>query len=365
MSAPSGTVCAMGLLTGFKMRQQVADVQAAMSPTGYVDPSNFPIVTPWASSDLTRIVWQDIFGTEVPDNSRTAAMKLPGIARARNLLVSTISRLPLREYEAQVETDPQPPWVMATGDGSSPQLRNAWTVDDLIFYGWSCWSRSNDPETGLPVTASRINQGDWSINEDYRVEVDGQVVDADEVIVIPGLHEGLLSFGSDVLEDTRALYRVVRARVLNPIPQIDLHQTDGEEMTDEDIDALIARWAAARQGKNGGVSFTTPTIEAKPMAGGDENLLIEARNAAAVDLARLVGVHAGLIDATTPKASLNYETATGRNQEFVDFDIALYTTPITARLSLDDVTAPGRRTDFDLTDLISPTPSVSGPDLED
>jgi hypothetical protein len=355
----------MGLRDAYAMRRKVAEVQASIQPSGYVDPSNFPIVTPWASSDLTRIVWQDIFGTQVPDNSRTAAMKLPGIARGRNLIVSTISRLPLREYTGDTPTADQPAFTLATGDGSSWQLRDAWTVDDLIFYGWSCWSRTNDPETGLPATASRINQGDWSINEDMEVVVDGVPAKADEVIVIPGLHEGLLSFGSDVLEDTRALYRVVRSRILNPIPQIDLHQTQGEDMTDDQIDALIDRWAVARQGKNGGVSYTNASVEAKPMSGGDENLLIEARNAAAVDLARLVGVHAGMIDATAPKASLNYETATGRNEEFVDFDLALYMTPITARLSLDDVTAQGNRIGFDLTDFITPAPSPSGPNVED
>jgi hypothetical protein len=50
----------------------------------------------------------------------------------------------------------------------------------------------------------------------------------------------------------------------------------------------------------------------------------------------MIGVSAGRLDATTPKASLNYETQQGRNQELIDFDLDLYMGPIEERLSLDD-----------------------------
>jgi hypothetical protein len=342
------------------MRRQLAEVQASFPP---LDPSSYPIATPWGSSDLSRWVWSDILGADVPSNSRAAAMRLPALARGRNLIVSSIAGQPMRLLTGETVEAEQPSWLTQTGDGSSPQIRNGWTVDDLIFYGWSCWSRHFDGDEW--VAASRINYGDWVINADMQVEVNGVPVDPESVVVIPGLHEGILTFGAETIDDVRTLYRNVRARLLNPVPGIDLHQTGGDQLTDPEIDALIARWAAARQGTNAGVSYTNEVIEAKPLTGGDEQLMIEARNAAAVDLARLIGVHAGIVDATAPKASLNYETTTGRNQEFVDFDLALYMTPITARLSLDDCTEPGQRVDFDLSNLTAPAPSPTGPNLED
>lgn len=354
----------MGILAALRMRDTVGQVQASL-PT-YTDPADFPIVTPWSSNDLTRIVWQDIFGTDQqPTNTRNAAMRLPAIARSRNLLCATICRLPLRELTGQTPSDDQPDWINSAIDGTSPQLRLAWTVDDLIFYGWSCWWRDNDPTTGLPVAVSRLNQSDWKINDDGRVEVDGTVAKSSDVIVIPGIHEGILSF-PDAISDTHELYRIVRSRLLNPAPTVDLHQEGGDPLTEVQIDALIDRWATARRGINGGVGFTNQNIKVNELgAGGDAQLLIEARNAAAVDLARLVGVTASRVDATSPKASLNYETATGRNQELVDFDLALYLTPITARLSLDDVTPAGRRVDFDLSDFNALTPSPAGPPFGD
>ena len=98
---------------------------------------------------------------------------------------------------------------------------------------------------------------------------------------------------------------------------------------------------------------------------GGENLLIEARNAAVLDLARLIGVHGGMVDATTPKASLNYETTSGRNEEFVDFDLALYMLPITSRLSLDDVTPHGTRIAFDTAAFTTVPTTPTGPATED
>jgi phage portal protein BeeE len=240
----------------------------------------------------------------------------------------------------------------------------AWTVDDLIFSGWSLWVRPTPDDPDGPV--GRVNMGDWGVNDDNRITVHDQPISDEQAILIPGLHEGILSFGADALADARSLYAVVRQRLLNPVPQLNLHQTTDAPMTDPEIDALIARWANARQGKNGGVGYTNHAIEVQELGGGgDAQLMIAARNASSVDLARVIGVTASVIDATADKASLTYETTTGRNDEFVEVDLALYMTPITARLSLDDVVPPGERVAFDLSDYTAPDPAATGPITED
>lgn len=359
---------ALGLQASQQQLQQAITAATTSTPTPGYEPSLYGYATPWGSSDLARIIANDVFGADRPVNTREAAMRIPAIARGRNLVVSTICRFPMVGATAAGQLAAQPAWLQAAGNGQSSQLRMAWTVDDLMFYGWSCWWRDNNPD-GTIATVSRVDQADWEIDDDNNVLVNGDRANrgkTPDVILIPGLHEGLLSFGKEALDDIRTLYRNVRARILNPVPQLDLHQVEGEDLTDPEIDALIDRWSAARQGGNGGVGYTSKHIEAKELGvGGDAQLLIEARNAAAVDCARLIGVHAGLIDATAPKASLNYETATGRNQEFVDFDLALYMTPITARLSMDDVCGEGEHVSFDLGDFTNLAPSPTGPTLRD
>lgn len=359
------------------------------TPHAVVDPSTLPYSSPWSTNNLQRIVAEDIFGSDLPLNTRQAAMELPAVARGRNLICSTIPRFPLvdlgvgdtvpvrpdraafadhttyvaalDEYRDRMRAFAltQPTWLYRTSDGTSPQLRMAWTVDDLMFYGWSCWWRRNNAD-GFPGDVGRIPFGDWSINDDNRVEVNGTVVPDNEVIVIPGLHEGLLSFGRRTIADARALYDIVRARLENPAPQLNLHQVSGPAMTDAQIDKTIDRWAAARAGKRGGVGYTSQHIELQEMgAAADAQLMIEARNAASLDLARIIGVSANRLDATSAKASLNYETTTGRNQELIDFDLALYMTPVTARFSMDDVTRQGHRVEHDLTDFVTNAPSMT------
>lgn len=359
----------VGLLDTFRRPiVQAATAQLEQPRTiraGIVDPSTFPIASPWSSSTLQRIVFEDVFGSEIPVNTRSAAMKIAAVARGRGLIVSAICGLPLVAMRGEEEIADQPTWLYRADDGTPPELRLAYTVDDLFFYGWSCWWRRNGAD-GFPIAVGRLNQDDWTMNADMRVVVRGQVQRDNEVIVFRGLHEGILTHGVDVLGDARDLYRNVRRRIANPVPGLELHQVGGEELDDDEIDALVAGWAAVRAGVNGAVGYTNEFIETKELGTqSDAQLMIEARNAAAVDLARMMGISAGMIDATAPKASLNYETQTGRNQEFVDLDLNQYMTPITARLSLDDVCPKGQRIVFDRSDLTGPAPSPTGPAFQD
>ena len=357
----------MGIRNLLGMGRYERAIQAAQPWEQYAppDPNTFPLATPWGSSELQRVVFEDIFGADRPVNSREAAMRIPAAARARNLMVSAIARNPLVTLRGDTRTPDQPVW-MYRSDVCVPQLRMAWTVDDLIWYGRSLWWRINNADGSLH-DAQRVPVDEWGITDDLRVEVNGvPVTDPTKIIVFQGIHEGVLSYGVDAVYDARALYVAVRKRLKNPIPGIDLHQTGGRPMTDPEIDALIARWAAARDGQNGSVGYTSADIEAKPLTGGDDGaLMIDARNAAAVDIARMIGVSASLVDATAPKASLNYETTAGRNVELIDRDTPVYADPIAWRLSADDVCPRGQRVAFDREESLSPAPTTTGPTLED
>lgn len=343
--------------------------EVTASYAGTPDPSMLPISSPWVSQSLERIIFEDVLGSildpDTPLNTRQAAMRIPAIGRARNLLCTAAARVVLRALRGDQVITPSPSWLTSSADGSSPQLRIVWTVDDLIFYGRSAWWRRNGSD-GFPIAVGRLNQGDWRINDDNRVEVYGQVVPDDQVTVIPGWHDGILCDGRETIRDARNLLNIVRARLLNPAPNLELHQAEGTPLTTDEITQLVNDWAAARQGVNGGVAFTPKGLVVNERgAGSDSQLMIEARNAMAVDLARTIGVAAGLVDATAPKASLNYETTELRNQEFIDRDLSGYLDPITARLSLDDVSPHGTRIAGDTTDMQTATPAPTGPSQED
>lgn len=332
-------------------------------PSMVVNPSMLPYGSPYATSEFNRMIFDDIVGKGIsPSISRAQAMKIPAIARARNIMVATICRFPLKAYDGDVEVATQPAWMYSTAGATHPAMRIAWTVDDFIFYGWSLWSRN--PLTLEP--SDRIDRARWFINTDNQIVVDDIPQRADQVILFPGLHEGILEYGSDALSDTKDLYRNVRQRIKNPAPQLNLHDTSDSQLTDEQIDALIGRWAKAREGENGGVGYTNKSLELEELGNsGDAQLMIEARNAAALEMARIVGVAGSKIDATVAKASLNYETTTGRNQEFVDMDVQLYMVPLSTRLSMDDILPSGQRAVLDMGDFTAPAPSPTGPGVQD
>lgn len=375
----------MALRLSFRSGTPRADADravAALGPGGgpipHRDISRLPLSSPFTNdaSHLVRWVIDDVFGEKVAAqiNDRASAMRLPGIARGVNLVKTHTVRNPLVTYrgpalasigvedEARIQrVDPQPSWVTETRDGSSPELRNAGFVDDHIFYGWTCTRRYLGAD-GFPLACDHINFADWYVDDDNRLVVGGVKIshrEEREWALIPGLHEGILVFGADVIRDGRDIQALVKDRLENPVPDINLAARESaEDMTDEEWQTFVDAYVANRK-INKGVGFTNKYVEAVPMPGReDSDLMIGARNAAVVDQARIVGVHAGLLDATAPKASLNYETQTGRNQEFVDLDLVAYFLPFAARFSMNDWTPRGQRVAFDTTDLTGPLPGA-------
>ena len=356
---------------------------AALGPGGGPvttrDLSRLPLSSPFTNdaSHLHRWVIDDIFGEAVAAqiNDRASAMRLPGIARSVNLVKTHTARNPLVAYRGPAlasigvededritRVDPQPSWITETRDGSSPELRNSWFVDDHIFYGWTCTRRYLGAD-GFPLAADHINFADWYVDDDNRLVVGGVKIshrDEREWAIIPGMHEGILVFGADVIRDGRELVALVKDRLANPVPDINLEaQENSEDMSDAEWASFVNAYVANRK-VNKGVGFTNRFVKAVPFPGRDDtDLMIGARNAAVVDQARVVGVHAGLLDATAPKASLNYETQTGRNQEFVDLDLVSYMLPLAARFSMGDWTPRGQRIAFDATDLTGPIPGAA------
>jgi hypothetical protein len=251
-------------------------------------------------------------------------------------------------------------WMQRTDGDVSPYHRMLWTVDDLLFHGWSLW-RAERGFGGTLLDAERIPAERWEVDPADRVMIDGELVrDQSEVIIIPGPHEGILNFGAGALRRTIANLDAAANAARNPSAYLELHYTGDADLTPEQIDTHIGRWAAARRGENGGVAWTNKVLELREHGTHESHLLIEGRNADAVDVSRLVSSPASMADATNAGASLTYETTEGRNGEFIDYGVSLYMDAIAATLSMDNVVPRGQRTRFDTTELRATSPSTTG-----
>lgn len=283
--------------------------------------------------------------------SRRFAMSVPAVARARRLIVGAIARCPLEARTDGARAERQPLWLNRTDGVQSPWFRMAWTIDDLMFHGWSLWGLERDA-AGAVIRADRVPFHLWSVTDDG-VTVNDVLTDPGEVCLIPGPDEGLLTTGAGAIRHAAELQRLAQRAANTPAAQIELKQVGGTPLTKEQRVALVADWVAARRGENGGVSFTNQSIEVIERGKADAQLMVEGRNAAALDIARAVGVPASMIDASPIGASntMQYSNGDSRNQELIDYALAPFMAAVAARLGLDDMVPRGWAVAFDLGDL--------------
>jgi hypothetical protein len=352
----------MGLRSALRLVQAAQELaQPLRGPTA--------IRSPWSTGDLSQIVWADLFGADAEawPLTRAAAIQVPAVARARHLLVGTIARLPLRAVRLDQPVASQPLWLTRTDGSMSPWHRMAWTVDDTFFSGWSLWACERDARAQI-VRVERVPAELWTwgtpeSGDGAAVLVDGQEVDPDTVLLIPGPHEGILTSARKTILGARLQELMWQRRVAAPIPAMEIHQTTEDPLEPEEIDALIDAWVSQRTDPDGAVAYTPYNIELKEHGTATTDLLIEARNAVALDIASHTGLPAQALNASLSTASLTYSTAETAAGE-VNVAAALYANPIAGRLSMDDVVPRGQRCAFDLTSLTTPL-APYGPTTED
>lgn len=338
------------------------------SGTTATAPRDAARVTPQVSSPagwsagpaLQSIVWADVTGSDYAPMTRAAAMAVPAVARMRHLLCGIVARIPLVQLTGNTQDPNQPPWMQRTDGTLSPWHRMLWTVDDHLFYGWSLWAGKRGAVTdGSPLLeCARVPFEAWDVDVKGFIKVNGQPVRSDQAILIPGPHGGLLNDSSTIVRLAGDNLQAAANAARNPNPNVNLHYTGDDP--DFDPTDMIQGWSDARRGLTGGVAYTNKWVEASVMGSHLDKLLIEGRNADAVDVARAGAIPAASIDATTTGSSLEYQTATTRNQELLDYGAQFYMDAIAARLSQDDCVPRGHRTGFDVTQFTSLTPNTTG-----
>lgn len=321
-----------------------------------------PLSPGGVDAGLESVVWADVTGIDRFHITRADAMQVPSVARARGLIVTTVASCDLK-FRTDDDDDAEPPLWASRSDGpQSAYIRMLHTADDLLFYGWSAWAVDRDTRGNI-IRAAHIRRDQWTVTDAGEVMVSDVLVDQSTVILFEGVHEGILVVGRDAIRHASALNTAAQTAAANPAAYLELHQTGGAPMDDEQIDRLIRRWSDARNGKHGGVAYTNATMEVKEHGTFSEHLLVDGRNAAAVDVARVMGVPSATIDATLQGSSMSYVNTAGRMAELVTFGVAPLMSAISARLGMDDVSPRGTAVDFDTAALMqSPVMRVAVPD---
>lgn len=308
-------------------------------------------------SELTKITMQDLYGLDtkgLADLTRSEAMQIPAVSKIRNRVCAKLGGFPVVIMKGSGQHTSPIAWSQSIERGRTNLVTLSWITDALIFYGRSFLVITEKYATGHPRYFKFVPEWKAKVNAAGQLtEAWGEPVAADSYIRIDAHHEGLLCYGQDALKVSAAVAISAARAADNPVPSIELHQKGGTQLDGEQIDSLIARWAAARRGKNGGVAYTSESIETKVHGQAAEQLLINAQNLADVNLARAMGAPAWSIDATVNSgASITYGNVNSRSRELVEDTLQPYMDAIMQRLSLDDVLAAGVWARMDTSDLL-------------
>ena len=348
----------MGIFERLGLSRKRLDVLAS--------PINLGIASPWQEGSLSQIVLSDLLGAEIMDSlplSRNDAMTVPAVAKARNLLVSTIARAPLRALDKTGPIATQPAWMYRTNSDITPYERMVCTVDDGFFNGLALWLVDRGSEDQI-INANYCPWPSWSVKEG-KILVNDKPVDESEILLFNFSTQGLLVEGRNTIRGAHDTEAAWTGRMRNPIPLIELRITDDSQLTQAEVDTYVAAWAKARRTPDGAVGATPPGMEIKTHGEVDPGLYIENRNAVRTDVGSFANVRASMLDGTAGIDSLTYSTTQGERNSFYEFDLPFWTGPIEARLSQDDVVPRGQRTRFDMYENYAPTPTPTGAPVED
>lgn len=329
--------------------------------------------SPWATHPLTKVVIDDLLGIDGADIGRGDLMQIPPFVRGRGLIVGTLAKYPITLWQPNPDDPsgdsdvqlPTPPWMTSTSLGQSPRMRMVGTLDDLIVYGLSVWATERDGDKQL-VDAARVQPENWAVDPDtLGVLVNGLPANPDEYVVIEGAQEGLVTMARNLALASKNLDLAWQQRTRATAPVLAVKQTDANAELDEDeIDDLVLDVETARR-QHGTipVPFGFDIDELGATAPAD--LFVQGDNKGRLNWANFLQIPGTLLDGSTATASLTYSTQEGRRNEFVDYSLSFWTTPIEARLSQDDMTPPGTYCRFDIRWLTNPTQPGVSPAQED
>lgn len=306
-----------------------------------------PLVSPWSdSSPLVTATVAKLWPEAGPGAvTRAEAMKVAAVTRGRGIITSMLARHPLKATKDGARAA-SPPWVSRSVGDLSPQHRMIWTIDDLIFRGVALWSLERN-QRGQVTNALYTPRSQWSVTPTGTIEVLGKPVSAEQVCFFQSFQDGLLTIGADTIRRSLDTENAWGQRVASPIPVMNLEVTDQlMRLTPEESKDLAKKWDETR--RLGGTAVTPYGLKARAMGTEPTDLFEGGRNALRLDIANFFGLPADLLEGARQRSGLHYSTQEGDLSFLGDVSLTLWSTPIEARLSLDDMCPRGTAIQFDM-----------------
>jgi HK97 family phage portal protein len=293
--------------------------------------------------------------------TREQAMSVPSLARARNIICSTIGSLPLETYNHFTKEHLRPQRVIMQPD---PRIAGsaiyAWLAEDLLFTGNAYGVvldqySSSDGARIRSWTRVAPNRVSYTLNSNsteitaYQIDgLDIPVSGVGSIIVFSGLDEGVLNRAGRTIRAALELEKAAELYAKEPVPTMVL-KSNGTNLTPERITKLLESWKTARSTR--ATAFLNADVELTALGFDPAKLqLNEARMYVSLELARAVGIPASFVSAET--TSMTYSTTVMERKALIDFSLRNIITPLEQRLSAADFVPNGVEVKFDIDDFL-------------
>jgi len=293
--------------------------------------------------------------------TREQAMSVPSVARARNIICSTIGSLPIESYNHFTKEHLRPQRVIMQPD---PRVAGsaiyAWIAEDLLFrgvaYGQVLDSYSSTDASRIRawtrVAPDRVTYNlNFNQTEITSYMIDGLDIPASgvgSIIVFSGLDEGVLNRAGRTIRAAQELEKAAELYAKEPVPTMVL-KSNGTNLAPERISKLLESWKVARSTR--ATAFLNADVELTTLGFDPQKLqLNEARQYLATELARAVGIPASFLSAEL--TSQTYSTTVMERKALIDFSLRNIVTPIEQRLSAADFVPNGVEVKFDIDDFL-------------
>ena len=272
-------------------------------------------------------------------------LSIPSVRKAQHTIAGTLATFELLPYNAAGEVLP------LTGDRqwlAQPERRRtravtiARTVQDLIWHDRAVWRIADTSSWGAPVAFERIHPSRvQTIPNPHDPDlVDTWIIDAREtpearLVIFDGAGiGGLTRYGYELLTIYGQLQAAAGRYARAPQPYAIL-KNSGADLSKDEIDALLNKWDAARETRN--IGYLNDVVDYETIEGysARELQLVEAREHAALEVARLFALPAFALDANQPGSSMTYGNVVDRRRDLLEA-LRPWMTVIEQTLSMDD-----------------------------
>lgn len=297
--------------------------------------------------------------------SREAAIQVPAVKRVRDLIAGTLGTLEMCQLTKPGYREIYSPLLEQPEDDVARSVTMTRTIEDMLFEGRAWWRITGFGPDGYPDRIVRLEADSVSVRQNGRVWVSSTGgaqgisigYQPDELLIrIDSPNDPLLVAGARAIR-TALLLSATADRLANdpqPVGYV-TPKADVDLDPDFDVDEMLDDMEDSRTRRSWG--YVGGGMELHQLTWNPEQLqFMSQRDYAVLEIARVGGVDPEELGVST--TSRTYANAEQRRLDLIDFTCAAYVTAIQDRLSMRDVTQPGRRVYFEYDAFLrSDTPS--------